>query len=695
MARGHAKDRVRAAGTSGSTRIAALLVAALALLSCITALSNGFTLDAQFELTENRFVTGDGHLLELLSSDAWAGYGVETGFWRPVIGLLDWLLWRAGHGAAWPFLLANAITHALVSVAAYGLIRRITRRPEIALTAAALFAVHPVHCDVLAGVVGLKDLIAALLGLLAWQGVLSSRARTGPGARAAGLAIVFILFLLALMAKESALGLLPAIIAIDVLSNHREDRIELARVKRSQTEEGQESGLYFPGYAMAQYAALLLALVAKLGLQHALIGSLWSLRSDALAMANPLALLDPIASRIQALRLLPLSVRLIVWPLHLSPEYSFDAIRVSDNPFEFAVVAGALILASLLAASWWAWRRRDIALWSGIALLGATWLPVSNLITLVPGSIFAERYLYLPSLGFCWIVAALLTGPGAVRRFVLAPVVIVVALLLVRSGVRNLDWKNEYTLWTKACATGPACMTIDQAAARQYRLSGEYDRSLATLDAALAYDGYSPVTASLMERWRPLLRHQRALTFVRAGKTREAGDDYRLALEADPSRYDWRLELIQLLETQGDHAGVIQEAEKGLARDPPEETARAYRDREKKALLALSESLFRSGEYVKAVGYLERLVELDPTSIAARANLGINLFGAHELDRARAIFEELRRSDSENPLHAYYLGLVLEALGRPGEARTEWLECRSLLREGDPLLKEVERRLAR
>jgi tetratricopeptide (TPR) repeat protein len=92
-------------------------------------------------------------------------------------------------------------------------------------------------------------------------------------------------------------------------------------------------------------------------------------------------------------------------------------------------------------------------------------LPTSNLVVSI-GSIMAERFLYLPSIGFCVVAArvwlwlgeelANLLWPGASSRrwAILVPAAVLLALA-VRTHARNKDWQDDLSLWQSAIHTAP------------------------------------------------------------------------------------------------------------------------------------------------------------------------------------------------------------------------------------------------
>lgn len=128
-----------------------------------------------------------------------------------------------------------------------------------------------------------------------------------------------------------------------------------------------------------------------------------------------------------------------------------------------------LSLFLLLGLAWWVICRRKshrLGAW-GVAFFFITLLPTSNLIVRI-GSIMAERFLYLPSLG---IFTAFALGLDALaRRFITrlpasrplsvlarswALPALLLAALTARTWARNRDWRNDETLWRNAVLAVP------------------------------------------------------------------------------------------------------------------------------------------------------------------------------------------------------------------------------------------------
>ena len=88
-------------------------------------------------------------------------------------------------------------------------------------------------------------------------------------------------------------------------------------------------------------------------------------------------------------------------------------------------------------------RRKEPVLFWAAEFFGLTLLPASNLVVPINATM-AERFLYLPAIGFAVALSALVYR--FVPRRAAVALGIVAALFAARTLVRNRDWDNEITL---------------------------------------------------------------------------------------------------------------------------------------------------------------------------------------------------------------------------------------------------------
>ena len=141
-----------------------LAVAVLALLSSGIGIVNRFAYDDVYIVEQNPLVHSLRAWYRLFAMPYWPGQMGGDGY-RPLTMLAFRLEWAIGRGSPVVFHGTNILLYALASVLVFWLARRALPL-AFAWLAAALFAVHPVHVEAVANVVGQSELLVAcaLLG---------------------------------------------------------------------------------------------------------------------------------------------------------------------------------------------------------------------------------------------------------------------------------------------------------------------------------------------------------------------------------------------------------------------------------------------------------------------------------------------------------------------------------------------------
>jgi hypothetical protein len=412
VAPGEVPVRVAGLGEAGW----AAVVVGVAVLAHAGGLGNGFTWDDHTYVVANPLVTGEQPGWGAFLRPYQPGESPDL-LYRPVTTLsfaVQWALLGPGPGS---FHAVNVLLHALVALLLGAWARRLVPgRPRVAVLAALVFAVHAVHTDAVSSVVGRADVLAALFTLAAWLAWL--RFRDGDGL-VWGVGAAMALGLGAL-SKETAL-VLP-LVAV--------------------------AWAWADGRTWRSVAWLGLPAVGCLVVRGEVLGGFWSSSARYFSDATPWTAawtMVGVAGRYAAL---------LVVPHPLSPDYSYDSVPLSQTPFEAWPLVGLLGLGGAAWVVARAGRGGDPAVGWGVAWLLIFLLPASNLVPLmVP---MAERFLYLPSAGFCVVVAALLDR-GWVRAPRLAGALAVVWLLglLVLTVERERAWRDDESLWTATLRVFP------------------------------------------------------------------------------------------------------------------------------------------------------------------------------------------------------------------------------------------------
>lgn len=472
------------------------MVTLLALLVYANALMNGYAIDDEPILVTNATVHGLGNLRGVLLGPYWPG---TQSLYRPITLLSLAVQWAVhGNAPAW-FHLGNVLMHAAATALLYVLVLRLSGGVWGAALGAAVFAVHPLHVEAVANVIGRAEILSALFYLAACNLYLGAR-RLGPG-RMAGIAA---LYLLALGSKEIAVTLPGALLLLDALRSRHEGASLPAIARRN----------------LGIVTVLVVALGGYLLLRNAVLGA--TLGDAPAAPLNGLSMVERWAV---AARLWPEYLRLMLWPADLSAEWGPDTLMVPTwrDPSPWLSLGVMLALAALAA---WAWKRER---WVSAAVLwlAITVFPVSQ-IPFAIGVMMAERTLYLPSAALAFVapplVAALRRQAVSTHRLAAAAGALLLGLAVMKTWTRTPTWKSSSAAFDTLVDEHPEVWRVDWKAGQLLFGAGRGDEGMHWFERGLAKTRYShALMVEEYTRW-----------MIRAGESRRAERVLRQAMRYHP-----------------------------------------------------------------------------------------------------------------------------------------------------------------
>jgi len=170
----------------------------------------------------------------------------------------------------------------------------------------------------------------------------------------------------------------------------------------------------------------------------------------------------------------------LITPLNLNFYYQFEPTRTITA----ALIGSFAVIVIVIAAIFHLRPRSGKSSSSssifvfGLFLMMLTLAPALNL-TGVGENVFAERYLYLPSVGF--ILAVAVVWQWCFRRQIRITWAVSLALLVAASVVvvaRNRDWKDEVTLLRVTATQSPRFASVHDLLHVAYTLVGEREQAL-------------------------------------------------------------------------------------------------------------------------------------------------------------------------------------------------------------------------
>lgn len=556
-----------------------LVLACLIMLAYGGSLANGFVFDDSIFMEHEARLRALEGIRRLFLEPLWAGVN-DSGtqslhqYYRP-LQLLPLALTRVYFdGAAWPCHLLSLVLHLLNSVLVYAILHRLSGSRHAAFAIAALFAVHPASSETVLWISAISGLGAGFCVL----SVVLLHMRHRP--TAAGSLLAGLLYLAAMFFKESGILLPLLLILYDAVMRPPADSSRDSRV------------------AMGDYAAMLAPLAIYLVLRdHALGGFLPGATSLELG---------PAELAINAVALIPMYVAKFAWIFEPNMYHDFVAAEGTRDP---RFVYGAVTIALATISGLVTWRSRPIVrfgfVWAAITV--APYL----LVRWPQLNVFAERYLYLPSVG---VYAAMVGLTGAATRdrrgrYYAVAVATLIALFVWIDTTRTKDWADEETIYSK---------TLEQSQRAE------------------------------------LIRNNLALRYLDEGRAAEGIplQEELVKLSPDFPRAWHNLGLLYL--ATRDAQAALHAFQEAARREPNNPSA----------LLNLGYAHDLNGEREEAIKSYFRLLGVRPESVEARYNLAVIAFELGQLANAKSMLHELLDHDTDDKAAKSLLSRI-ELLGRP------------------------------
>lgn len=526
-------------------RIPAFWIIGLTALVYANSLVNDFAFDDHAIVKDNPAV----HSLDagrIFGEPYWPNRP-EAGLYRPVT-TLSFAVQHALHGLVpFGYHLVNVGLHAANAYLVFRLAAHLL--PTLFGVATALiFALHPVQTEAVNGIVGRAELLSAFWVFAAW--LLYIRSGAGQGARPnrfyyLSLGAAF----LGMLSKENAVCVVGLLVVYDY-----------AWAYRGRWPGGWMAWLRT---GLPRYVPFVVLVVLMLFLRSQVVGSMF-LPARPAAFDNPIPHLEGFARWFTTLSAIGVYVRLLIFPLRLSPDYSHGEMPVVSSlfdPLAFGASTTVLILAGLV--SFWLWRRQFLAGAVGVLTFAVAFAPVSNVAVTI-GTILGERLLYLPMAGFALFACACAWQLSVKnRRLAWVVLVVILALYSVRTGVRNADWRDDLALFLAALRDGNQSAKVYYNLGVAYRKQGDFDKAIA------AFEDLAERLPDDPESWGYL-----GFVYREQGDLDAAIEAYERALALAPMRGDFRRRLGDA-QVQAHHLSAARESyEQVLALSPEDVDAR-------------------------------------------------------------------------------------------------------------------------
>ena len=579
-------------------KTAAFLVLSILVVCFIVyfnALYNEFVYDDMTQVLENQWISDVRYLPDIFLKNVWSflGENAVTNYYRPLMHVIYMMNYQVFGLAPWGFHLVNVLFHAGVSILILLMASKLLAGPTsdpaswsspgIRMTgalsapfvAAMLFAVHPIHTEAVAWVGGLPDVSFTFFYLLSFYFYMLSVNKKQIYSWQYLLSIVS--FSLAVLCKEPALTLPAILIVYDYAV--RKDKVLSFHFRK-----------YLPYFiVIAGYFVLRV---------HALGGFAPARSHKYLSTYQYIINVFPLFCQYLEKLLLPINLNAF-YVLH--PISSFFDVKGAVA----LVVTAAFLFLALISL------RNYRTVFLSLSLIIVPLLPVLY-IPWVGDNTFAERYLYLPSVGFVLLVSfwvpriKILTQKTVVASLFL---IVIASLYCVGTITRNFVWKDNYSLFSDAVKKSPDGVFVRNELGRCFRKQGRLDEAIEQYEIAIRLDPQLAWTHDNLGE-----------AYYGKGWTEKAVDQYMLALKRDPAYANTYYNLGSFYWNSGLRSQAIECYERALALRP---SKALYLTTLATANYILGATESASGQIDDAIGHFKAAVELQPDDATYRYMLGI------------------------------------------------------------------------
>src|ERR1019366_7612240 len=136
-----------------------LILFLLGFLPYVNTLFNNFVYDDYFQVVQNPYVHSFRYLRQIFTTTVWSFQGAQgvTNYFRPIMTLGYLLTYQIAGAIPFSFHLASLVLNGLAVWLVFYLLRRFSGE-RVALIAAGLFALHPIHTESVAWIAAVTDL---------------------------------------------------------------------------------------------------------------------------------------------------------------------------------------------------------------------------------------------------------------------------------------------------------------------------------------------------------------------------------------------------------------------------------------------------------------------------------------------------------------------------------------------------------
>ncbi len=581
---------------------AIIIICLVPFFAYIHTISFDFVYDDDFQILRNPWIHDWSKVGQFFTTDVWsfARKEITTPYYRPFHMIVHAVGYSLSEFKPEGYHLINILLHVISTMLVARIALRLTRKKSIAIWGALIFALHPIHTESVTWIAAVTDPLCAVFYLGALYLYLGDvKSRGNPRV----IAVYLLLFLCAMLSKEMAASFLLVAMWADwcLLRKLRWNR----------------------------YALILGTFAFYFILRILALGQLTS-QDNALYM-------DYFDRALDMLVLFTTYVVKLFVPFGINPFHFFHRISsILDSRFLLSI--GALTVFALLA--WWQRKNRPAFFLFGFALISL--IPLINTAGGLEGEgLFAERYLYIPSLASCLLMPVFVQSAWSLRPAAISsfgkpvPYLLLSSILLIFGGMLvhlSFMWRDSPTLYTEGLKREPESITATNLLAQYYFNRNDYEKAepLFRRIIELSQKRKAPNIRRLSSAYIGLGGIQ--FHKQRPSQAKEHFEEAYKLIPDEPAVLDNLGSLSMLL---GDYAAATRFLEASLAANPRNEVI--YNNM---AVLYL-----KLGQYEKAISTTKRAVEIFPKFGKAYINMARAYAASGMSNEAREAYKKAMEVD--------------------------------------------------
>lgn len=673
-----------------------IIIAIFPSLLYFQSINHDYTLDDYTVIIDNSVTTqGIKGIPTILKTDYWYGYkqqNLRGPIYRPTSLIVFATVWHFFPNNPHVYHFINILFYSITCLVLFLTMSKLFWKKGILFPfiCTILYAAHPIHTEVVNNIKSLDEILCFLFGIISLLFItkyLSNSSRIA-------LIIGLISFYLSLISKETGITFLVVI----------------------------PLTIYFFDFASTKKSTyIFITLLSLTGVY--LISRMIIFRDlpdnpgkDASILNNVLnGAPDFISRKATAFYILLKYVKLLIFPHPLTCDYNFAKIKIqtiSSAPVIISIILHFVLGIYALIK----FPKRNIVAF-GIMFYVITISPVSN-IFFIGGASMAERFMYIPSLGFCIILTHLIikvfkvesktTGVSNFKQLLLSNtslfifLSIIIGLYSIKTFSRNIYWKDNITIYSndikisKESATANKILGVELFKcvenspfrknrldtfnlAKRYltkalKINPNYFEPLTALAKIYKDEGNLNLSLEMFNRAVTIksenveVYNNRGILFFDLNEFDKAMDDYNRVISLDPDFFEAYNNRGNIFFVKNEYDKALDNFNRALELDP--DYSSAYVNRAN--ILSIRE------QYTQALDDYNKALELDPKLLNAYINRGILFMKEKKYEEAIDDFSKSLTFNSNLASAYYYKGWAEFFLDRKEEACLDMNRAASL-----------------